>query len=142
MASGTPINLSYHTAALLPRRVGPAYLVSRLITSYIGYLLVMGVLTLLVPRFEVTFSNFKVNLPLATLFLIRVSRVCLDYYLWALLLPVPGIWAVANFNIPSRRQRRGIRVGAFVLVSAFLIFTILALVLPMLSLVNSASAQK
>jgi type II secretory pathway component PulF len=121
-----------------PRRTVPAYLVSRLISSYIGYLLVMGVLVLLVPNFEGAFKDehFKLQPPLATLWLLKVSRLCVKYYLWVVLLPVPALWALANFNIANRTRRRGLRLSAFIFVAAFLIFTLLALFLPMTHLLQ------
>ena len=107
-------------------RARPAYLVSRLISSYIGYLLVMAVLVFFVPRFEPVFKDFKMDLPRTTV-LALASRLCLRDYLWAFLLPVPALWATVNFYIPDPNIRRRLRLAAFVIVVAFLIFTMLAL---------------
>src|SRR6185437_5204906 len=140
MASGSPIHLSFQVPSLSPRGTGPAYLVSRLISAYIGYMLVMGVLVLLVPKFESAFDDFKLKLPIVTVALIGMSRACCELYLWGILLPVPAIWAVANFNIPDKHRRRRFRLWAFIAVAAFLIFTLLALFFPLLGLVNATAS--
>jgi type II secretory pathway component PulF len=103
-------------------------------------MLVMAVLALLVPKFESAFVDFKLKLPIVTVALIAMSQACRELYLWAILLPVPAIWAVANFNVPDKHRRRRIRLWAFIAVAAFLIFTLLALFFPLLGLVNGTSA--
>ena len=133
MDSPTSTNFESPAPGIRPRGTGPAYLVSRLISSYIGYLLVMGVLVLLVPAFDGALKDEKLTprKPAATVVLLKVSQMCIRYYLWAFLLPVPAVWAVANFNIANKIRRRRIRLSAFIFVAAFLIFTLLALFLPM-----------
>lgn len=143
MDSSSPTNLDHPVPPQPARSTGPAYLVSRLISSYIGYLLVMGVLVLLVPRFEPALvdKNFKLNPPAVTVLLLSTSMACVNYYLWAFLLPVPALWAVLNFNIIDKTRRRRLRLGAFFFVVAFLIFTLVALFPILLQGSTSATQQ-
>lgn len=135
MSQGPPVNLEYQPG---PRnRPGPAYLVSRLISSYIGYALIMTVLVLIVPRFEQVFRDFKATVPGVTTLLIFASRLCTQYYLWAILIPLPAIWAVGNANIPDSRLRRWLRVAAFIFVVLFLIYSLIALFRPLMLLIKS-----
>ena len=114
---------------------------SRLISSYIGYMLVMGVLVLLVPRFEPALVNLKINPPAVTVMLLQASSACIHYYLWAFLLPVPALWAVTNFNITNKTRRRRLRLGAFMFVLGFLIFTLVAL-FPILLQGSTSATQR
>ena len=102
----------------------------------------MGVLVLLVPWFGRAYADVNNNLhpPEATVLLLDASRACIHYYLWAFLLPVPAIWAVANANIRDKHRRRRFRLVAFILVAAFLIFTLLALFLPMSHLLQGSTS--
>lgn len=134
------INLDYRTAPARPR-ARPAYLVSRLITSYLGYGLIMVVLAVIVPRFERVYADFQVRLPALTALLLAASRFCLRYYLWATLIPLPAIWSVANTWIPSSRDRRRMRLAAFVGVILFLVLTLFALFTPMASLASTTATS-
>ena len=138
MGIGQPINLNY---AIRPPQGGvrPAYLVSRLISSYIGYMLVMGVLVLIVPRFETVFRDFKLSLPAMTMALLGVSRWTVQLYLWAVCIPLPALWAWANASIVEPTLRRRLRQGAVFLVLAFLVLTVITLLMPMLALIEGVS---
>lgn len=142
MDSQNPPKLDYPSAPPRPVKPRPKYLASRLISSYIGYLLVMAVLVFFVPRFEPVFRDFKMDVPRSTMLLMRASRLCNQYYLWAALLPVPAVWAIANASIPYPILRRRLRLAAFLIVAAFLIFTLLALFLPMSHLMQTISGPK
>jgi len=142
MTEGPPINLEYRTPDPRgPRRAGPAYLLSRLISSYIGYLLVMAVLVLIVPRFEQVFADFKLAVPTATSLLLSISRICVRNYLWISFLPLPAIWAYGCYCISNRRLRRGLRLTAFLLVVAFLVVTLLSLFIPTFSLLHGVAGK-
>ncbi|HWE00988.1 MAG TPA: hypothetical protein VG326_01165 [Tepidisphaeraceae bacterium] len=56
-----------------------------------------------------------------------------------ILLPLPALWALANFSIPNAQVRRRLRLLAFLFVSAFLVFTLLALFVPLLQLIQGVS---
>ncbi|HZL38415.1 MAG TPA: hypothetical protein VFC78_24085 [Tepidisphaeraceae bacterium] len=144
MQAHPPYPLEYHPLANAPRGGGPAYLISRLIGSYLAYAVVMAVLVGVVPKFSRIFTDFNLALPLPSVLLVRASQLCITHYLWAVLLPVPAGWALltsmAAGSSPSRR--RWVRLGAFMLVAAFLIFAILALFMPMISLINGMSGHK
>ncbi len=114
----------------------PGYLVSRLISSYIGYMIVMGVLALVVPKFQSLFNDFTFQVPWSTQVLLHASDLCLRYYLWALCIPLPAIWAMANVSIADKYRRRHMRLLAFVFVCSFLIFTLAALFFPTMHLID------
>ncbi|HET6251545.1 MAG TPA: hypothetical protein VFE47_27925 [Tepidisphaeraceae bacterium] len=138
MTSGPPLNLNYAHPG--PARViAPGYLLSRLISSYIGYMLVMGILTLVVPKFESVFNEFGLRLPAATIALLQVSRLCIHGYLWLLCMPMPAMWAVVNVSINDKYRRRRLRLAAFLFVVAFLLFTLVALFLPMSHLTQTVA---
>jgi hypothetical protein len=142
MDSQPPQKLDYQAPAPRPGKGGPKYLASRLISSYIGYLLVMGVLIFFVPKFSPVFMSFQMKVPAPTRMLLRASELCVRDYLWAILLPVPALWALANFAIPNPLLRRRLRLTAFLIVAAFLIFTLFALFLPLLSLIQNVNSPK
>ena len=131
MASGPPLNLNYYAPATPARLLKPGYLISRLISSYIGYMLVMGVLVLIVPKFESVFSDFALRLPAVTVALIQISQLCIRHYLWLLCMPMPAMWSLINVSINDKYHRRRLRLAAFIFVVMFLIFTLVALFLPM-----------
>jgi type II secretory pathway component PulF len=99
----------------------------------------MAVLVFFVPRFVPVFSNFQVRLTAPTRLLLRASELCIRDYLWMILLPLPALWALANFSIPNAQVRRRLRLLAFLFVSAFLVFTLLALFVPLLQLIQGVS---
>jgi hypothetical protein len=134
MASGPPLNLNYTPTRAVGRTTAPGYLTSRLISSYIGYMLVMGVLALIIPKFASVFSDLDFQPPLATVMLLQTSRMCLRYYLWAVCLPLPAFWALANISIADKYRRRRLRLAAFLFVAGFLVFTLFALFIPMMYL--------
>jgi type II secretory pathway component PulF len=139
MASGPPLNLNYAPSVTPQRVVKPGYVISRLISSYIGYMLVMGILALIVPKFESVFSDFNVRLPIITIALIQASQYCMRCYVWLVCLPIPAMWALVNVSISDKYTRRSLRLAAFLFVVAFLIFTLAALFLPMNHLLATGS---
>jgi len=141
MASGHSVNLGYMSRPPRNGATRPAYLVSRLISAYIGYLLVMIVLALLVPKFQIVFSDSSIKLPSATLALLWVSQVCVRGYLWAIFLPLPALWAISTSNIADRGRRRRRFLTAFMFVAAFLSFSVLALLIPLTHLSQDVASR-
>lgn len=101
----------------------------------------MCVLVLAVPKFERMLRDFDAQLPAATMVLIKASRFCVGQYLWLKLLPTPAIWAAVNVSITNRKRRRRIRLAAFMLVAAFLIYSVGALGLPLLRLADNVETH-
>lgn len=144
MRSDSSPYFDLRTAGLSGRGVRPAYLISRLITSYLAYLVVMAVLVLVVPRFSRIFDDFKLRVALPTRALFEASRICGQNYLWLWLAPLPAFWAIGSSLAAgaSNSRRRVVRLGAFVLVAVFLVFTVLALFFPMLAVLEQTNRYK
>jgi len=144
MASTTPPTLEY-----APRRPrtgrGWDYL-----AHLIRWLLVGGVFAIVlagvVPRFEQLFRDFKLQLPWSSQLLLALSRWFVNDYGWVPAVPLPFLLAYL-LSLPGhtpqekRKVRRWERLLAFLLIAAFLVYVIVALFMPMISLIEAISSQ-
>jgi len=98
-------------------------------------------------RFEATFRNFKTTLPLLTVMLLSFSHLFLNDFGWVLILlavvVVPFLWAnlfpAPDDPFARRMRRRWLRLAVGLLLVMWLLFVVMGLFAPMISLVQSVS---
>jgi hypothetical protein len=98
-------------------------------------------------RFEPVFRDFHTDLPVSTVILLSLSRIFLHDFGWLIiplaLFVVPLLWAAA-FPPPEdptqrRIRHRWLRLAATVFIMLWVLFTVIALFAPMISLIQSVS---
>ena len=98
------------------------------------------ILTVVVPRLEVTFADFGVKLPLATVLMINLSHVFRTLYLWIAFIPLAVF--IGMFAPTSRAARIWLRVFIMLAVALTVLFVAAATFMPLLSLMDSISSGK
>lgn len=104
------------------------------------------VLAIVAPRFERLFVDVNLTLPLLTKVFLGVSRWYANAYGWAVVAPlivgIPILIVLGLGPWRSRQRRRLGRVLAVLTIGALLTTAILALLLPMLTLMEGMSSTK
>jgi type II secretory pathway component PulF len=110
------------------------------------FMLVMAIFV--APRMETTFREFDAELPGITVIFLGICRWIRSYYGWAMLLPLPIVVPMLVTHLtwrPGTQRQRGLRIFGtlgitFILLTIFVLFAVLSLFLPMVRLIDAASA--
>ena len=98
------------------------------------------IMVLVVPRLEDTFRDFRVDLPAVTKMLLATSRATSGGWWVALLAIPPGLaYLVAQFG---RSGRAYARIAIVVATGALVLFVMLGIFMPMLTLVEGMTSKK
>ena len=99
----------------------------------------VAIMVLVVPRFEDTFRDFKIELPAATKMLLATSRATAGGWWVALLAIPPGLaFLVAQFG---RAGRAYARIAIIVASGALVLFVVLGVFQPMLTLIEGMTSN-
>jgi len=149
-----PTPLDYRAPHDAPRR--PVFSVAAFLASAAVVAVLLLDLLVIVPRFEEIFRDFGTKLPAITQLLLDVSRVLADSGRWVVLAMMPlaigflapllGPVRIADDSPtrdrpPRRRHRSMTLVLMSIALCVILAVTIVALALPMLSLINAVSGK-
>lgn len=112
--------------------------------------MVYFVFLLVVPRMEVVFKDFRVELPALTKLFLWLSRQfrmgSLPYALWTVPVVVPIVVTQLTWSPDRPKPVIGVRVLVWLLVfgvyAGFIVAAILALFLPMISLMETISGGR
>jgi hypothetical protein len=105
------------------------------------------VLAGIVPRFEQIFRDFKIQLPWPSQFLLTLSHWFVHDMGWLALAPLPFLLAYL-MSLPggTPRERRKVRhwerLLAFLIVAIFLVYVVMALFMPLISLIQAMSGPR
>lgn len=106
-----------------------------------------AVLAGIVPRFEQIFADFKIPMPWPTMLLLAVSRWFVRDMGWVALAPLPFLLAYLMSlpgGTPQERRtfRRRERLLAFLIVAVFLVYVVLSLFVPLITLIGAMSGPR
>ena len=127
-----------------PQPRGPAMGVGQYLLHFTAAAIVVGIVLfalLWVARMKQVFVDFGVKLPLSTQFMLDVSDASRACYGWVLLAAVPfGVPFLLARLRPA--ARRWVAVFAFLLTALLVLFVILAVFEPMVTLMEAISGRK
>jgi type II secretory pathway component PulF len=114
------------------------------------YVFLVAISVFVAPRFEMILQDFKADVPGITVLFLAMCRGIRNYYGWLLLLPLaigmPIVITQLTWRPGSTRQRGMRLLGTigitFILFAIFVVFVVLALFLPMVALIDAASAPR
>jgi hypothetical protein len=125
-------------------RGGPDMTVGRYFVHFTAAAMVVGVLLIALfwaGRMRVIFNDFGMKLPLSTRIVLQVSEASRACYGWVLLAAVPFV--VPSLLVRLRpKTRRRVATVAILLVLVVLVFTVVALFLPMFAVMQGASGKR
>jgi hypothetical protein len=101
----------------------------------------LAITLLVVPRFESAFRDFKMELPATTKALLTLMRIASGPVWLVLLLSIPFALGFAAGPL-SPPGRRAFRIIATLVMGALVVFTVLAIVQPLMMLVEGISQAK
>jgi type II secretory pathway component PulF len=97
------------------------------------------------PHFEQIFHDFKTDLPLITVLLLKTSRWVVNDWGWAYLLPIPVVVPILAASVArggTRRTGLVMVVISLVVAALVLLLTVTALFAPLIVTIQSVSSHK